>query len=148
MTQIVPHILIIGGDSRIARVLAKVRGKETRSIVRRSPSSSLDIVVTDYGDLPAHSFDGIDCAVNCVGISSGEAAELQRVNVDIPFRAAQAAKAAGVRCFIHISSFSVYGGAREIDRTTPVAPTSDYGRSKLAADEALLQLCDDSFPYQ
>ncbi|MDR6151867.1 nucleoside-diphosphate-sugar epimerase [Sphingomonas sp. SORGH_AS742] len=46
---------------------------------------------------------------------------------------------------IHISSFSVYGGARTIDRTTAERPTGDYGRSKLAADRALRDLATPDF---
>lgn len=140
-----PHILIIGGDSRIARALTQLRGGEVRRILRRSPMRQSDVLVEDYAQLPASVFEGIECVINCVGISTGSAAVMERANVEIPLRAAQAAKAAGVRRFIHISSFSVYGGAQIIDRNTPVAPATDYGRSKLMADQALQALCDERF---
>lgn len=101
--------------------------------------------VVDYDKFSADMFDGVDCVVNCVGVSNGEAALMQRINVDMPLALADAARAAGVRQLVHISSFSVYGGARLIDARTPVRPVGAYGRSKLAADTGLLALSDDDF---
>lgn len=68
-----------------------------------------------------------------------------RVNAGVARDIALAAKGAGVPNMIHISSFSVYGPARLIERRTPPAPVSDYGRSKLTGDAAVLELADTHF---
>ncbi|WP_375390904.1 NAD-dependent epimerase/dehydratase family protein [uncultured Sphingomonas sp.] len=137
------RILVVGGGSRIAAALAPLLGDAATYVVRRPAGRPRQLIVADYGDIPAATLDGVECLINCTGASTGGAAHLDAVNVDMPRRLAVAASAAGVRHLVHVSSFSVYGGAHVIDRNTPVAPTSDYGRSKLAADTALLALADD-----
>jgi nucleoside-diphosphate-sugar epimerase len=103
------------------------------------------VCVESYDNVPADTFNGATCVINCVGISSGTASALKQVNADLPFRFAEAAKAAGVRQIIHVSSFSVYGYASTVDRSTATAPNSDYGQSKLQGDQRLLTLCDERF---
>lgn len=137
--------LVVGGGSRIATALAPLLGAEGVQIVRRPSGQPSDIIVDDYGNIPPIAFRGVNCVINCVGVSSGTSANLRRINVDIPKYLAVAAKSAGVKRFIQISSFSVYGGAHLIDRSTQTAPASDYGHSKLAADQALLELSDNRF---
>lgn len=138
-------ILIVGGGSRIAKSLAPLLGERARFITRRPSGLPREIAVENYGMLSPKMFDGIECVVNCVGISAGDETLMQRVNVDIPLAVASAARAAGTRRLIHISSFSIYGGARLINERTAIAPASAYGRSKLAADIGLLAMADDHF---
>lgn len=138
-------ILIVGGGSRIAASLARIAGERVLLVSRRPTGFSREIAVADYDRFLAEMFEGVCCVVNCVGISQGDAALMQRVNVDMPVALARAALASGVSRFIHVSSFSVYGGARRIDRRTPTAPATLYGQSKLAADDALLSLADAGF---
>jgi len=83
--------------------------------------------------------------VNFAGITSGSEAELQVVNVEGPALLARAAKAAGIKHYIHISSLSVYGRTENVSAQTPEAPLSAYGRSKQAGDAKLLALADDNF---
>lgn len=139
------NILVVGGGSRIATSLAPLLGERARFVSRRLCGLPREIAVENYDMLSQAMFDGIEYVVSCVGVSSGDAALMQRVNVDMPLALAQSARAAGTRRMIHISSFSVYGGARLIDERTPTRPTSDYGRSKLAADTRLLAMADDRF---
>jgi len=139
------RILVVGGGSRIARALGARLGTEATFMSRRSTRHPVGLQVDAYDDIPASAFDGVRCVVNCVGISAGSRDALVAVNADVPRQIAAAAKAAGVPHMIHVSSFSVYGAARRIDRETPPSPASDYGRSKLAGDTALLKLADDGF---
>lgn len=138
-------ILVIGGGSRIAAALEPLLGDCARYVSRRPSQRPRHVLVGDYADISAHLFDGISCVINCVGISTGSTSMMHLINVDLPLRLAATAKAAGVTHLIHVSSFSVYGGARAIDRHTMPAPSSDYGHSKLAADTGLLALADDRF---
>ena len=139
------NILIVGGGSRIARSLAPLLDGRARFVSRRPSGLPGETLVEGYGRLPEAIFDGIVSVINCVGISDGDAALMQRVNVNVPLALADAARGAGAQRMIHISSFSVYGGAQWIDEKTPVAPANAYGRSKLDADTALLAMSDDGF---
>lgn len=138
-------ILVIGGGSRIAAALAPHLGDRARWVCRRKGARANEYCVTDYDNIPLAAFDDVSCVVNCVGISNGSRAELNNVNIGHATQCAHAAKSAGVPRFVHISSFSVYGSAERIDRTKSPAPTSDYGRSKLAADVALTAMNNADF---
>lgn len=138
-------ILIFGGGSRIAAALAPLLTNDTGFVSRRPSGHSNEVLVDGYEAISGEQLEGIDCVVNCVGTSDGSASLLQQVNVDIPLTLANRARAAGVRRFVHVSSFSVYGYASQIDAHTPAAPRSAYGASKLAADTVLLQMSDRNF---
>src|SRR5699024_8447159 len=72
-----------------------------------------------------------------------------KVNRDLTIELAQAAKEAGVKQFIFMSSIIVYGDSKAekivIDRDTKPNPSNFYGRSKLEAEEGILPLEDDYF---
>ncbi|PIO78242.1 NAD-dependent epimerase/dehydratase family protein [Streptococcus parauberis] len=69
-----------------------------------------------------------------------------KVNRDLPIELATLAKKAGVAQFIFLSSMSVYGKNEEvITNSTKENPSTYYGKSKLAAENELKKLADDSF---
>lgn len=69
-----------------------------------------------------------------------------KINRDLAYGTAKKAKAEGVRQFIFLSSMSVYGVENGvIDINTPLNPKSNYGKSKLQAEELIQALCDDAF---
>ncbi len=69
-----------------------------------------------------------------------------KVNRDLPIELATLAKKAGVAQFIFLSSMSVYGKNEEvITKSTKENPSTYYGKSKLAAENGLKKLADDSF---
>jgi nucleoside-diphosphate-sugar epimerase len=138
-------ILVVGGSSRIGAALRPLLGERASYVVRRRTERAREIVVADYAKLTPEAFRGVECMINCVGISTGRARQLHATNADLPQYLAATAKAAGVRRLIHISSFSVYGNAQAIDITTREAPISDYGQSKLAGDRGLLALSAPEF---
>ncbi len=65
-------------------------------------------------------------------------------NVDGSIRVAEAAAKAGAKSLVFISSNCLWGSdfGRPIKEDDPPAPVEVYGRSKLAAEEALLSLTD------
>jgi len=135
----------------LAQAILRIGGKrcECRLVVRRPANLDAmadgDVCVVDaYDDLPADCFEGVDTVVNCVGRTTPDpsGASLTHVNVEIPVAVARSAMRMDVTHFIQASSLSIFGQAHRIDRSTPVAPTSDYGRSKQLAEESLKALVD------
>lgn len=69
-----------------------------------------------------------------------------KVNRDLAFEVAQKAKRDGVKQFIFLSSMSVYGiESGIIYRNTTPLPKSNYGKSKLQAEELINTLNDSAF---
>lgn len=98
-----------------------------------------------------HSFSGYDCVYLVAGIAhrkeTKENAHLYyEVNRDLAIEVAKRAKDAGVSQLIFLSSMSVYGVERGvITSATSPAPKSNYGRSKLEAEQGMAALCDENF---
>lgn len=68
------------------------------------------------------------------------------VNCKLTLEVAEKAKEEGVKQFIFLSSMSVYGMDKgAITKDTQPSPKSNYGKSKLLAEEGLVQLEDDNF---
>lgn len=70
------------------------------------------------------------------------------VNRDLVVEIAKAAKTAGVKQFILLSSMSVYGlKVGRIEKKTVPHPVNAYGQSKLEADEEIRRLEDKDFAF-
>ncbi len=68
------------------------------------------------------------------------------VNRDLAYEVAKKSKQDGIKQFIFLSTMSVYGlESGVIDEYTPLKPKSNYGKSKLQAEELIKSLEDDSF---
>lgn len=102
------------------------------------------------------SFSGYDVVFHVAGIahvSTDPNMEdlYYKVNRDLTIETAKKAKAEGVKQFIFMSSIIVYGDSshinhkRVIDKNTVPEPSNFYGRSKLQAEEGIIQLQDDNF---
>lgn len=69
-----------------------------------------------------------------------------KINRDLAYEVAQKAKAENVIQFIFLSSMSVYGiESGRIDKKTIPKPKSNYGKSKLQAEELIKNLEDNNF---
>ncbi len=69
-----------------------------------------------------------------------------KVNRDLAFEVAQKAKNKGVKQFIFFSTMSVYGiQSGVINKDSQLNPKSNYGRSKLQAEELITPLEDKQF---
>ncbi|MGA4516282.1 NAD-dependent epimerase/dehydratase family protein [Solibacillus silvestris] len=96
-------------------------------------------------------FSNYDVVFHSVGIAhikeTEENAHLYyTVNRDLAYEVAQKAKNEGVKQFIFLSSMSVYGiESGVIDKDSPLKPKSNYGRSKLQAENLITVTECDTF---
>jgi len=139
------RILIMGAGSYIGESVKSYLGKPD------GENYMVDIVNT-VGLVPAASmFHTYDVVFNAAGIAHvKETAKNRRlfyeINRDLAINIAKAAKKAGVGQFIQLSSMNVYGmTVGRIDKNTIPHPNSAYGKSKLAADEAIKDMEDGHF---
>lgn len=123
-------------------------------LARRIPGARMESVRD--GAWKAMDFSAYDCVVHAAGMahvsySASLNAQYMAVNRDLTLDIARAAKAAGVRRFIFLSSIIVYGHAarggetRVITAASTPAPENAYGQSKLEAEQGLFALADDTF---
>ena len=132
------RLLIIGGKSRLGQAVA--RGCPHATLVIRGGASAVSgsvVTVGDYRTMAACDFEGYDAVINCTGLVRGSADTLRNANAVLPTHLAACADAASVRHFVHISSFSVYGRAEQIDEDTPINPVNAYGHSKAEGERML-----------
>lgn len=139
-------ILITGANGQL--------GNEMRVLSAQHPEHHYlftDIQELDITDKAAVlrflTNNSIDAIVNCAAYTSVDKAEQDedtafRINAEAPRNLGEAAAAVGAR-LIHISTDYVFSGTaclpyRESD---PVAPATAYGRTKLAGEQLLLQVC-------
>jgi nucleoside-diphosphate-sugar epimerase len=152
-------ILLTGGTGFVGRHLVQqlLLGFRPVRILSRTPGRVTlpDGVMWAAGDLAdtesLHAaLRGIDTVIHAAAVVPGGTVterDLDFVNVNGTDAITRAARTAGVRRFIHVSSGGVYGDGftpephRESD---PPAPGNAYERSKLAAERALLAVLDGS----
>ena len=96
------------------------------------------------------NFDSIDIILHCAALVHQKVEhsyeKYHEINVDYPIKLAKLAKQNGVKQFIFISTIAVYGeDIQKLDENTTSNPITPYGKSKLEAENQLLELNDDNF---
>lgn len=136
-------ILITGKNSYI--------GTSVETFLSQSEEYDVETVDMIDGTWKERSFSGYDVVFHVAGIAhikeTRENSDLYySVNRDLALQTAQKAKEDGVKHFIFLSTMSVYGiETGRITKQTLPSPKNSYGRSKLQAEEGLLQLADENF---
>jgi nucleoside-diphosphate-sugar epimerase len=133
----------IGG--RLARRLAE-QGRPCRLAARRGNATIHPADLTNPASLSA-ACSGIERIFHCAGYAhafaslSGEADQHWRVNCQGTRNLVEAAGQAGVQRFVFLSSVKAQAEPGEAcaDEEHPGEPATDYGRSKRAAEEAVLE---------
>ena len=115
----------------------------------------VDAVDTINNNWKKADFTKYDVVYNVAGIAhvkavKGEGPLYYAVNKDMVIAIAKAAKEAGVKQFIHMSSMIVYKEVKtlegkQIHMDTEPAPNGFYGDSKLQGEKGCLELADDKF---
>jgi UDP-glucose 4-epimerase len=139
-------VLVIGGDSFIAGHFIKHHTEEYNfTIVSRQPTGfSNETELENLFEIPDRLFEGIETVINYAAIvhRAGLKDEnlYRKINCELPIHLAHQSIANRVNHFIQMSSISVYGNSEVIDENTPCLPVSLYGKYKLKADEALIEI--------
>jgi nucleoside-diphosphate-sugar epimerase len=123
----------------------KVRGLQTTPDKKKEIEQlGIETIVGSITDTTTakKACDGIDVIIHAAEIAKegGKLKEFQEINVDGTKNIAQAAKQAGVKTFIHISSVLVYGFDYRDGITENEPLTSDsnpYCQSKIQAEKAI-----------
>ena len=151
------RVLVTGANGFVGRALLPAFipfGHQARIAVRGAPSIILasNVEVRQIGDLSeeidwAPLVDGCEAVVHLAGIAHigpGIADEVyDRVNHRATVALARAAKAAGIKRFVFMSSIRAQSGPTAdyvlTEEDTP-QPADAYGRSKLAAENAIREM--------
>lgn len=155
------RVLVTGGTGFIGRHLVAALIRARHHVVlasRQRPEGCADepgkpawveFDLSRPQDLDAHLLQGIDCIfhlaarVHVMKASPGDEERFSALNAHATRILAATAANAGVRRFVFLSSVKVNGectGVRAFTPEDPPAPQDAYGRSKLAAERALLEV--------
>ena len=149
-------VAVTGANGFIGRRLTEElvrQGMTVRAVLRSATDGPWhQSIVHDLGSgpMPHAAFDGVDTVFHLAGRAHELADEVnkdepyQRVNVTGPREVANAAASSGVRQLVFVSSVKAMGegGPLKLSEETEARPTGAYGRSKLAAERALLTIAD------
>jgi nucleoside-diphosphate-sugar epimerase len=150
-------ILVTGASGFIGRHLVAslaARGEKVVAVSRHQPTSVAGVEWKPTPELSdgtnwAPLLIGCDALVHLAAVAhrrvtdhNSYLAELQRVNVDATVRLYEASRSCGMKRFVFVSSLAAVTSrsAGLIDGTTPAQPSTPYGRSKLNAEQALIEL--------
>ena len=147
-----PVVVLLGAGGFVGgavRAVLEETGAEVRAVAAprlEAAASGAAELAAEAGRLDAErarlarAFLGADAVINAAGLAVPDAADspaLRGANALLPVLAADAAEAAGVRRFVHLSSAAVQGHRPSLDESGQVEPFSPYSRSKALGEQAL-----------
>lgn len=116
------------------------------------PHPEVPTLRLDVRDVDARDLRGFDAVLHLAGLSNDPLGDLEpEVTYDVNHRGtvhlARQARAAGVSRFLFSSSCSLYGrhGDDLLDEHAAFHPVTPYGRSKVLAEQDLIELAGDDF---
>lgn len=147
-------VLLTGATGFVGRGIAQAllgAGADLRCLVRsparaaelRSLGAELVFGSVDPGEGLETAVSGVECVVHAAGcVRAWTRGEYFRTNELGTRRLAAAARDAGVRRFLYLSSLAASGPSapgRPVTEDSPPRPVNAYGRSKLAGERALAE---------
>jgi UDP-glucose 4-epimerase len=148
-------VLVIGGDSFIARnfIEAYRSNINLKLISRKSTQFPDEKIISDLFSIPDSIFENINVVINFAALVHDpkirDKSLYEKINYHLVLDIAVKARQAGVKLFVQMSTIAVYGRNHENNLTisvnSPHNPKSQYGKSKLHADQGLLDMQDDNF---
>jgi len=157
------RILITGNNGYIGSVMApRLQGQGFDVVGLDTGYFAPCTLVPDHTDVPtihqdlrdvtASELAGFDAVIHLAALSNDPIGNLneawtREINSQGTIHLARLAKQAGVPRFIFSSSCIMYGTseAAVVDETAPLAPRTEYARSKVEAEMALRALADERF---
>ncbi len=129
---------------------ALAAGWSVQAGLRRAAALPAGVVPIVTGDLAQQApiLRDVDVVIHAAGLGHRRgvaAAEWRRDNVEAAVNLARAARAAGVRRFVLVSTAYVLGRVRDevVTDDTPPNPMDDYAASKLEAEQAVAAVLED-----
>jgi nucleoside-diphosphate-sugar epimerase len=150
------RVLISGAAGFIGSHLAVATARNRHDVValmRRNCSTAFELqkririetadLAVEAQALPAGPFDALIHCAAAIPSAVPIEAELTRINIEGSRRLFEHVLTCGAKLIVFCSSMAVYGriDADVVDRDTPINEPSAYGRSKLASEEKLSELC-------
>jgi nucleoside-diphosphate-sugar epimerase len=158
------RVLVTGHDGYIGSVLVPLfqnAGHEVTGLdsylyegctLGSDDSNGVPAIRRDIRDVDIDDLAGFDAVVHLAAISNDPLGDYRPettydINRHGATHLASVAKRAGVERFVFSSSCSLYGAAGDefLDETASWNPVTPYGRSKLEAEQDMLELADDDF---
>jgi nucleoside-diphosphate-sugar epimerase len=144
------NVLVTGATGFIGSALCAYLTKDPaltvygtfRNARTRPMSGGCNYVQCDLAEDTSTLPRGIDIVVHaaaCLDFSDADISRLEHDNVIASRNLASYCLSTGVRRCIHLSTTSVYGDCMvaELNEASPTNPVTDYGWTKLAAEEAI-----------
>jgi nucleoside-diphosphate-sugar epimerase len=112
------------------------------------------LVAKDLRDVAPHDLQGFDAVCHLAELSNDpigqqDPALTHEINHGASVKLAQAARRAGVKRFVYMSSCSVYGampaGSQYVDETTAVQPLTAYAECKVKVERDVGAMADGDF---
>jgi len=128
------------------------RGHRIRALLRRPASMPVDASSAVIGDLTrpqnmSAALEGVDAVVHSAGLAHAMSGvpenDYRLINTEATVRLARAARRAGAKRFVFLSSIRAQCGPTAdtvLTEAVEPRPTDAYGRSKLAAERGLAEL--------
>ncbi|MBD5100778.1 MAG: NAD-dependent epimerase/dehydratase family protein [Clostridiales bacterium] len=139
------RVLITGANSYIGTSVEKY-------VLENYPEDcAFDTIDLKDSSWREKDFSDYDVVFHVAGIAHQKetkenAENYYKINRDLVVEVATKAKSEGVRQFIQLSSMSVYGlTTGKITLDTETKPNTNYGKSKLEAEEKISVLADENF---
>jgi nucleoside-diphosphate-sugar epimerase len=114
--------------------------------------SEVPTIDKDIRDLSFPDLEGFDAVVHLAALSNDPIGNLRQnwteeINYQSSVKLAQLAKAAGVERFLFSSSCIMYGmsAAAVVNEESPLAPQTEYARSKVKSEQAIAALASNGF---